>query len=98
MTTVSPDASSPGERFANLLLGLYSASELRRTVRFFDDSHKTRYAPQLLELPVTDIQLARNVASLFDATTIHPFLDAMLADRPRRKPDIDAVRALYPRP
>jgi hypothetical protein len=97
MATPPPTATSPRERLAQLLLAIYDASELRRTVRYFDDKHKTRLYAQLPEQPVTPTQLAASLAALLDLPTLHLFLDAAIADRPRRRDEIDAVRALFPR-
>ncbi len=95
--TTPPSTDPSRERLAKLLLALYGADELRRAVRYFDETHKTSLYHSLPEQPVAPTQLAASVATLLSVPQIHLFLDATLAARPRRAADIDEVRALFPR-
>lgn len=79
----------------NLLLSMFSADELRRLVRYLPDGDAL--AARLPGATASPALLAsETVAALVREGMIDaPFWERLLSERPRRKPDIDKVRAHF---
>lgn len=90
-------APPTGDRaaLARLLLSLFSADELRRFVRYGPDGDGI-----VSRLPTATASPASLADAVVDAYVSDGLVDAaffarLLADRPRRKPDIDVVRGTW---
>ncbi len=88
-------AEHPEARLINLLLSLFSSDELRRLLRFSFPDSLSNSLPGPSQAPITVASAA------VEAIQQHGLLDElwprMIAERPRRKPEIEAVRALFAR-
>lgn len=92
----APADATPRERLVLLLLDLYDSFELRRAVDIFDEHHQTSLANAVLGPANSPRAQARSLVDALSDPQIHALLDLVHADRPRRREDIDAVRALFP--